>query len=133
MYAFARRSLIDRLAEVMDGKTDFKGVLSKFNTAVDKLVVLHILNALTHNSITPSQLQSIDFRKHASVRDFVEGNRPYSLKPLLSTYGGDVKRLSDYPECFAEFLLNRGDMKISESSTKREFIDLFDFVSKDNA
>jgi len=128
-YCFVKEALIDRLSEFMHGKLSFKEVISMFTTAVDKLIVIHILNALTHNSVTPSQLQSIDFKNHASVKDFVEGRKPYSLKPLLSTYGGDVRRLSDYSECFSEWCLNRGNFKITETSTKEEFKDLFLAVS----
>ena len=132
MYAFARKSLIDRLAVHMKGQLTFKDVIAKFNTAVDRLVVLHILNALTKNSVTPAQLKSVDFRKHPAVKDFIEGRRPYSLRPLISTYGGDIKRMSDYTECFAEWCVNRGSFKISETSTKEEFKNLFMAVSDES-
>jgi hypothetical protein len=129
MQVFVKRALVDRIAQVLNGSMQFKDVIQKFNTAVDKLVVVHILNALTKNSVTPSQLKSMDFRKHPSVSDFVAGRRPFSIKPLVSTYGGSVKRLGDYEEAFSEYCLFRGEFKISESSTKEEFKDLFLEVS----
>jgi hypothetical protein len=129
MQVFVKEALIDRIAKVLNGSFKFKDVINKFTTAIDKLVVIHILNALTKNSVTPSQLQSLDFRRHASVSDFVRGRRPFSIKPLISTYGGDVKRLGEYEEAFSEYCLGRGEFKISESSTREEFKNLFLEVS----
>jgi hypothetical protein len=129
MQVFVKKALVDRIAELLDGTTPFKAIIEKLNTAVDKLVVIHILNALTKNSVTPSQLKSIDFRKHASVSDFLSGKRPFSIKPLVSAYGGDIRRVGDYEEAFSEYCLGRGEFKISESSTKEEFKGLFLEVS----
>lgn len=129
MQVFVKKALVDRIAEALDGKTPFKAVISKFNKAVDRLVVVHVLNALTANSVTPSQLKSIDFRKHTSVSDFLSGKRPFSIKPLVSAYGGDIRRVGDYEEAFSEYCLGRGEFKVSESSTKEEFKDLFLEVS----
>jgi hypothetical protein len=129
MQVFVKRALVDRIAEALDGKTPFKTVINKFNKAVDKLVVIHVLNALTQNSVTPSQLKSMDFRKHTSVSDFLNGKRPFSIKPLVSAYGGDVRRVGDYEEAFSEYCLGRGEFKITESSTKEEFKNLFLEVS----
>jgi hypothetical protein len=129
MQTFVKEALIDRIAKVLNGNMPFKDVIQKFNTAVEKLVVVHIVNALTRNSVTPSQLKSMDFRRHNSVSDFVRGKRPFSIKPLISTYGGEIRRLGDYEEAFSEYCLNRGEFKISESSTKDEFKNLFLEVS----
>lgn len=129
MYVTVPESLIDRLAPKLRGKNDFKDAVSSFNNATERLIVIHIVNALTKNSVTPSQLSSIDFRTHPSVSDFVHGKRPFSLRPLVSTYGGDVKRLGDYAEAFSEYCAWRGTFKISESSTREAFKELFLSVS----
>jgi len=61
-------------------------VVESFAGPVDRLVAIHVVNALIANKVRVAECRNIDVRKWGSTADFCGLKRYYSLTPLISAY-----------------------------------------------
>lgn len=127
-----KRATIDRLQDLFDKgpvRSNFKDYLKEFNEATDRLVVIHILNALIKNSVRPSGIKTLRLDKFPPTSDFVRRLKPYSLKPLLSAYVGKTWGIDKYEFAFAEYSIRGGKFPCSELSVEDALRTLFHGVT----
>jgi hypothetical protein len=123
-------SLMSRLEVELKKVYLYRELLSKFTTSIDRLQVIHVINALVDNNIKPQEARCLDIYSYPPIEDFCRGLRPYSLTPLLSAYrGGSGLDMNKYENAFAEFCSENGKIKAAEMSVEYELIELFKFVS----
>lgn len=125
------KSQASRVLEFFDGTKTFRQAIDSANDAIERLIAVHIANALTKNGIRPVGIAAVNLRSYPPVSDFTSGLRSYSLKPLVSAYGS-ISCLPDYASAFAEYAVNGGKFMIREKSTNKAFTSLFTKVSNEN-
>lgn len=82
--------------------------------AVERLVALHLCNALIHQNIAFNDSQGVDILKWGPTAEFATGKKYFSLTPLASAYA--PRRLNDCFGCaFADFVLTDLGMVIESS------------------
>ncbi len=86
-------------------------VYQKFSDAVSRLVAIHITNALVKSG---GYSHGVPLAEHPSTAAMVAGDRPFSLIPLLSVYGG--YGMDDFKLAAGQWLF--GGVQVTESSTK---------------
>ena len=125
------RAVIDHLQDLFKDspRSAMKHYLRDFRSATEKLVVIHILNALIANSIKPNRLKTLDLRTLPCTAKFVNGSSPFSMKPLLSAYVGKQWGLDRYEVAFAEYCARSGNFDISEPSVEDAAVSLFQAVT----
>lgn len=124
-------SVMDKLNRTFkNGISSYSGLVNSFSSAVERLQVIHVLNTLIANSVKPSDVKLMDIYQYPPTKDFVTGNRTYSLTPLLSAYRGSTGlEMNRYEYCFAEYITEGGKIRCSEMSVERELVELFQYVS----
>lgn len=122
-------AVIDRLSGMLKkGCSTYKSLIPQFHTATERLQVIHVLNALIRNSITPQQVQTLSLYEYPPTQDFCEQRKPYSLTPLLSAYTG-IADVRSYDNAFAQFCSRKGHLPVGEISVEGELIELFKSVT----
>ncbi len=120
-------AVMDRLnVAFKSGFTDYKQILNKFTSAVERLQVLHVINTLIDHNVKPQEAEHLDIYAYPPIEDFCKGLTPYSLLPLLSAYRGT---LDNYEDAFSEYCTENGKLHASESSVEFELIELFKYCS----
>lgn len=124
-------STMDRLVGyIKNGISNYKELLDKFYSAVDRLQVLHVINTLVDNRVKPNEAKGVDLFEYPPTEGFCKGLTPFSLIPLLSAYrGGSGLPMEAYEDAFAEYCSENGKVRASEQSVEWELIELFKFVS----
>lgn len=61
-------------------------VVESFTNPVDRLVAIHVVNALIANRVRVAECKNIDIRQWGATSDFCRRKRYYSLTPLISAY-----------------------------------------------
>ena len=126
---YASQNTVDRLQAILSRSTvvSLKDIPKKFNTPIDRLIAIHVVNTLIANSLSASAVKNVSLREYPPTRDFCRGAKPYSLIPLLSVYrGGDG---NVYEDVFAEFCSEKGSIKATELSVQTQLEELFSYVS----
>lgn len=125
------RSVIDRLQDMFRDRArpQYKSYIRDFRTATEKLVVIHLLNALIANSVAPQRVSTIDLSSFPPTADFVNGRAPFSMRPLISAYAGKRWGLDKYDNAFAEYCARRGHLDIAEPSVEDATLSLFQAVT----
>lgn len=119
---FARPSQIDAFAgRLAQQKCEtYKDLVDSFSSAVDRLVALHIANALIANRVPIAEGVNLDIRKWGATEKFAAQLTPYSLIPLVSAY---CPQFSEFSRTFSAFVVS-GLKDVSESSVRAELKDL---------
>jgi len=122
---------MDRLTKYLRGGiSSYKELIDKFQTPIDKLQVIHVVNALIDNSVKPQEAKTLDLFGYPPVEDFCKGLTPYSLVPLLSAYRGGIGTdIEKYENAFAEFCCENGKVRAAETSVEFELSELFRYCS----
>lgn len=125
MYQFVSGSASERVVQAFMTGSQFSDVIAGLTRAVDRLIAVHVANALSASSITPLSLQSgpAALTNHPSVSGLLSGSKPFSLIPLVSAYG-DYDNLKAYEKAFMEYCAE-GSFRVYESSTRDSLKELF--------
>lgn len=126
-YVYPQRSVMDLLMGLLDGTTPYREILGRFKEASERLQVIHVLNALTANSVNHVAAGTLDLAEFPPTKDFVAGRRPFSLQPLTSAYSG--RRLNRYEDAFAEYCAQNGTLRVAEQSVRDGVLELFKTVT----
>lgn len=123
------RAVMDRLDALLkqgNGES-YDDVLKRFNTATERLQVLHVMNALIKNNVSVANARNISIFDYPATKDFCKSNRPYSIVPLVGVYGGlgDVKQ---FGPSFSHYCCHNGKFSLSERSTSEGLTELFESV-----
>lgn len=123
-------STMDKLSKILKGSwSSYKGVLDQFQSAADRLQVIHVLNTLKANNVRPSD-KLVDIYTYPPTKEFVTGQRSFSLTPLLSVYrGNNGLEMKQYEYAFSEYVSMNGRVYCTEMSTEQALIELFEYVS----
>lgn len=89
-------------------------IYTKFSDAVSRLVAIHVANALIKSG---GYAHGVPLNDHPATSAFVKGDRPFSLIPLLSVYGGAHCNEFKFAACMWLF----GNSQVTESSTQAAF------------
>jgi len=125
-----KRATIDKVQRMLK-KGEFKNfrkLISSFKTPNDRLIALHICNALIKNSVRPSVAKELDLKRFPATKDFCRAHKPYSLRPLLSVYG--AKNMT-YEQAFGEYCARKGTLGVSDQSVANGFLEVFRSVTFD--
>ena len=113
----AKESQIDDYQERLKKAASYKELVESYPTAVDRLVAIHLSNALLANNVPISEAQNLDVRTWSSTEKFACLETPYSLTPLSSVYCRyEVDK--NFADAFADYALTKFD-KIYETSVKQ--------------
>ncbi len=94
--------------------TTYKNLTDSFSTAVDRLVVLNLSNALLANGVSFGSVRGIDVRSYGATSAYANLKRYHSLLPLTTAYADRLFNAS-YGAAFAALIVN--DLKnVRESS-----------------
>lgn len=103
-----------RLVEdALSSSMSYDDALSKLATAVDRLVGIHVFNALKVGNVRVSVAKQSSLSELPQVSGFATGEIPFSLIPLLSAYSDG---LESFDVAVADLVL--GTLSVSEFSTK---------------
>jgi hypothetical protein len=100
----------------------YADIVGDFDKAVDRLVALHLANALISNNLPISEARDLDVRTWSATKDFASCKRYMSLTPLTSAYS-PTSIDEDFPSAVAAYLDNSLSC-VTESSTKTAFTKL---------
>lgn len=130
---YPKKSVIDRLQTSFSrgGKTSFSQFVDEFKTADEKLIAIHLCNALIRNSARAVNSKTIVLSNHPATATFAKAKAPYSLIPLLSAYCGGRNPIESYEHAFASYCSERGKIRITEPSVADALVSLFQSVSFD--
>lgn len=131
---YPKKSVIDRLQASFSrgGKTSFTQFVDEFKEANERLVVIHLCNALIKNSVRATNSRSINLTSHPATSSFARARTPYSLLPLISAYGGRGPSAESYETVFANYCAAAGKLEYSEASVGDAVVALFQSVSFDS-
>lgn len=126
---YATRATMDRLQAIFKkGVPTYEAALSQFKTAIDRIQVIHIINALKASNITAQQMQNYSIFVLPCTSAFALGRTPFTIAPLLHVYmgSGDVLR---YDMAFAMYCSYNGRFPVQETSVAAALEWLFLYVT----
>ena len=84
----------------------YRELVESFKTTMDRLVALHIANALNASGVSAANAREVKIREWGATAEYANSQRPHSLIPVLSAYA--PRRLADsFGLAFADHVLNR--------------------------
>jgi hypothetical protein len=129
-YTPANRSTIDRIQHLLKTKkyNRYMDLVDDFDNPNERLVAIHVANALIVNKYPAKLTGELDIREHPATKDFCKGSRPYSLIPLISAYAREAD-YEDYAETFRAFVESNGKLtQLRDASVREALLDLFNRV-----
>lgn len=90
----------------VEADIDYETIISNMATPVDKLVAIHVFNALIKNNITAPNARYLDLRQAGPTSEFCNLERPYSIAPLTSAYAGDERVHENFHDAFASYAVD---------------------------
>jgi len=130
-YVPASQSTVDRIQRLMKGGKykRYMAVVDEFTNPNERLVCIHVVNALIVNKYPIELLPNLDVREHPATKEFCYGSKLYSLIPLVSAYARESD-YEDYAETFRAFIEGGGNLRaIREESTRTALTELFKKVT----
>lgn len=94
------------------GFATYRELVESFKTAMDRLVALHVVNALNASGVSAANAREVKLKEWGATSEYAAGQRPHTLIPLLSAYA--PRRLAD------SFGLALADHVLNKLSTVRE-------------
>jgi hypothetical protein len=83
----------------------YKSLVESFSGAVERLVALHLSNALIYNRVPCKDAQQVNVLEWPCTCDLATGKEPYSILPLLGAYC-ERNCWESFPESFACYAMN---------------------------
>ena len=123
-YCLPERGQIDAIQGKIssDKFSTYRELTESFSTAVDRLVCLHVCNALLANGVPRKQARNLNICQYGATSDFCNLRRMHSIRPLLTAYA--ERALVDCPgKAFADVVMHRTP-RVHESSVKDAFKNL---------
>jgi hypothetical protein len=103
----------------------FRGLVESFEGAVERLVALHLANALIHHRVSFGDAKNMDVFEWPHTQGLATGKVPYSVIPLVSAYcDPDVWRV--FPTAFRHRVL--GTLACGRKDVEVEFKAVVDSV-----
>ena len=130
-YIAADGRTIDRIQHLLNTKkyTRYRDMVEEFDNPNERLVAIHIANALIANKYPTGLTQKLNVREYPATKEFSRGSRLYSLIPLISAYARESD-YEDYAETFRAYVESDGTLRqISEESTRLGLVELFEKVT----
>lgn len=128
------KRVVSKVVDHLKAGTGYKGLVARFSRCHDRLIAIHIANALIRNHVPPDVASRLDLYAYPPTADFVRGERKFSLKPLISAYrpsglyGLDV---AVYEEAFTSYCMTRGSIPVTELSVQHALVELFKSITFD--
>jgi hypothetical protein len=105
--------------------SSFKSLVESFTGAVERLVAIHLSNALIHYRVSFGDTKNIDVKVWPQTEGLANGTVPYSLTPLLGAYcDPDVWR--SFPVAFRNRV--QGTLTSGRKDVLSEFRQVIDSV-----
>ncbi len=120
---------LEKFKDKIKAGTDYNTLLASFTQPDERLVVIHLINALIKNHTTAAQAQHIDLDHYAPVSDFLSAEKPYTARPLLKTFRPQHENVDSYAQAFGEFCVNKGKFLSSLPAMEKLYRTLFHAVT----
>lgn len=125
------RTLEKFVEAVKRGVTDYMQIVNSFTDPDERLVAVHLANALIKNNTTPSQAKYLDLQHYPPTADFISARTAYSARPLLQTYRPGHDSKNSYAKAFAEYCVNKGKFISTIPAISQLYKALFSAVTFD--
>lgn len=112
----AEDTITQKVQDLLKEGTPYEDILETFNSAVPKLQVIHLLNALVASNVHPETAKRIDLKGHPATQALANRDRLFSLTPLLSAYASQELML--FPYAVGHLFITEGNLPITEDSTR---------------
>lgn len=116
---------------VRKGIASWDEAIAAFKDPDDKLVIIHLVNALLKNHTTPQQAKFLNLDHYPPVAQFITAQKPYSARPLLTTYRAVHDQPRSYAIAFGEFCMNNGKFVFAPTPITTLYRALFRAVTFD--
>ncbi len=111
------------------GQHDYSTILQGAKTADTRLITWAIIQLLRDGGVDHRDLASMNISSSPMVADFIAGRKPYSLKPLITRFGGGQFNVSSYEGAFSSYVAHGGKIALTDPSASAALTDLFRRVS----
>lgn len=110
--------------------SSFRSLVESFSGAVERLVAIHLANALIHSRVSYPDAQNIDVFTWPQTEALANGKVPFSLTPLVSAYC-DPDTWRSWPVAFRHRVL--GTLTCGRADVLTEFKKVIDAVAETTA
>lgn len=104
----------------------YREIAESFPTAVDRMVAIHLSNALIANNLPLAESKNLDLRVWPATAEYSNRRQHHSLLPLIHAYC--PREMLCYGTAFAEVAVHRGG-HIPEPSLREAIVDMVELVA----
>lgn len=126
---FPNHRVLERFLDLIRHGRPYNDVLKRFKNPDDRLLVIHLINALVTNNVRPAQAKLLDLAHFPPTSHLVSANEAYSALPILRVHRPKHTQTNSYADAFGEFCTNNGKFLSSEPSVTKLYRGLFQAVT----